>query len=538
MKFCNSIMFNNYKCFKSNTKIENIKRINVFIGKNNSGKTSVLNIIENLKERKMQNIDLKVSIDVDHETIAKELSKSNGNYEYYLHNVTDQSPIFDVQNNIFFDRNSNYRNLFENPYNHVYWAKYGLVFNSVLDSTKIYKISSERDIVPERYLNNLNMDSKGNGITNTLCAYINDSDKDYKKVEIELLKELNAIMRPDCEFETIRIQKLIGDKEERWEIYLKERNELHKLSQMGSGIKTIIMVLVYFIVMYNKNNNFMYLFEELENNLHPALQRRLFNYIYNFVKSHENTILFLTTHSHIAINSFYNHNDASIYHIYRDDKKSKIINIDNNLDKIRILDDLEVKASDIFQSNGIIWVEGPSDRIYIKKWLEIVDSSIKENEHYQFLYYGGKNLKQYGIIEDCSDDEVDKIIDVLLINRNSAIVMDSDIIEEGKEINNTKKRIVDSFNKHGLFNWITDGKEIENYLKADDINNKYGSNLSQIGKYDLFPVYINETYNNFENKKVRFASSMVECMNEKSLDCLDLRKKIMKLATEIKKWNK
>ena len=36
-------------------------------------------------------------------------------------------------------------------------------------------------------------------------------------------------------------------------------------------------------------------------------------------------------------------------------------------DNYDVLDDLGAKASDIFQSNGIIWVEGPSDRIYIKK---------------------------------------------------------------------------------------------------------------------------------------------------------------------------
>ena len=33
-----------------------------------------------------------------------------------------------------------------------------------------------------------------------------------------------------------------------------------------------------------------------------------------------------------------------------------------------MLNDLDVRASDLLQSNGIIWVEGPSDRIYIKRW--------------------------------------------------------------------------------------------------------------------------------------------------------------------------
>ncbi|WP_299011395.1 AAA family ATPase [uncultured Shewanella sp.] len=36
-----------------------------------------------------------------------------------------------------------------------------------------------------------------------------------------------------------------------------------------------------------------------------------------------------------------------------------------------ILNNLGAQGADLLQSNGIIWVEGPSDIIYIKKWLEI-----------------------------------------------------------------------------------------------------------------------------------------------------------------------
>lgn len=57
---------------------------------------------------------------------------------------------------------------------------------------------------------------------------------------------------------------------------------------------------------------------------------------------------------------------------------------------------MDVKASDILQSNGIIWVEGPSDRIYLKRWLELfTPNEYEEGKHYQFLYYGGRLLSQY-----------------------------------------------------------------------------------------------------------------------------------------------
>ena len=41
-----------------------------------------------------------------------------------------------------------------------------------------------------------------------------------------------------------------------------------------------------------------------------------------------------------------------------------------------LVDDLGIKASDILQSNGIIWVEGPSDRIYINKFRTYLHKNI------------------------------------------------------------------------------------------------------------------------------------------------------------------
>ena len=42
----NKIIFEQYKCFKTENVIENIKPINIVIGKNNIGKSSLLDIIE------------------------------------------------------------------------------------------------------------------------------------------------------------------------------------------------------------------------------------------------------------------------------------------------------------------------------------------------------------------------------------------------------------------------------------------------------------------------------------------------------------
>lgn len=88
------------------------------------------------------------------------------------------------------------------------------------------------------------------------------------------------------------------------------------LSRMGSGLKTIILVLLNLLVISEldeyKDKKMVYGFEELENNLHPAMQRKLFEYIYEFAEKNDVQV-FITTHSHVAINAFYDKDDAGYF---------------------------------------------------------------------------------------------------------------------------------------------------------------------------------------------------------------------------------
>lgn len=282
----------------------------------------------------------------------------------------------------------------------------------------------------------------------------------------------------------------------------------------------------------NSSKRYVYGFEELENNLHPAMQRKVFEYLYDFATKNDVTI-FLTTHSHVAINCFYDKSDASMFHIVKNQGKAEVKRIESYLDKAEILADLDVKASDILQANGIIWVEGPSDRIYIKRWLEIfTDNQFKEGQHYQFLYYGGRLLSQYALQEQT------ELISILTTNRNAVIVIDSDKRNQQASINSTKKRIVEEFDTLQMFCWVTKGKEIENYLTAASISERFEKNIKQCGKYALFPDYINRYYKGFTGKKVQFASEMVPFITEENTrGHFDVEEKIKKLYSQIATWN-
>lgn len=70
------IKFEDYKCFKSGC-INNIKPINVIIGKNNIGKSSILDIFEMLySKRKFENTKIILEKELTDEDILRVFGKS------------------------------------------------------------------------------------------------------------------------------------------------------------------------------------------------------------------------------------------------------------------------------------------------------------------------------------------------------------------------------------------------------------------------------------------------------------------------------
>ena len=216
--------------------------------------------------------------------------------------------------------------------------------------------------------------SDGSGATNLIHRYINLSTLDSKLVEKNLLNTLNEIMKDDAFFTDIVVQQIEIDGDTLWEIFLEEELKGRiPLSKSGSGLKTIILVLLnIFLVPVTLNaklSKTIFVFEELENNLHPALQRRLFNYLKDWSIMNKVTVFF-TTHSNIPINLFSSDKNSKIVHLTSNSNGTSSVTSESYQGyNFRVLDDLDVWASDIFQSNGVIWVEGPSDRIYLKKWI-------------------------------------------------------------------------------------------------------------------------------------------------------------------------
>lgn len=539
----------NYKCF-TDIHIDNIKPINIIIGKNNIGKSSVLDIVEGIYGSRTINMNTKIILtkEMDEDVISRVFQKSTsggtigGNHYEFGKKYIGQDISFirksDSSNQIPDDFEKYNPHLTINQID--YWSR---VAHSIdIDQKVTKRILAERNIFPEDNDDNMIVDSNGNGITRFITNFLNRSKYNENLVKNDLLQNLNKIMGDDANFTEIVTQQIDSAEGTKWEIYLREEGKGRiPLSESGSGLKTILMVIVFTILIPNvehkKISQYIFLFEELENNLHPSLQRRLLKYIENLTE--DGAIFFLTTHSNVTLDAYQNNDITNIIHLQKEDSQVKLINITNKIQKNTILNDLGIKASDLLQSNGIIWVEGPSDRVYINNWIKIhKKTNIVEGKDYQCVFYGGR------LLSNLSLEDENELVNLMSVNRNAIIVLDSDKKGNNTPLNKTKKRIIEEAKKQGILVWVTKGREIENYIPELLVKKKYNKENSKcsFGQFQNIEEFIDKLKkgegNKFLRDKINFAKDITnDCNWEDFKNCYDLDKMITKVESKVLDWN-
>lgn len=421
--------------------------------------------------------------------------------------------------------------------------------NNNIRRLKLIKLSADRNLVPEIQNSNRTVSEDGTGATNLLRQYLNVANLPNEVVENDILNALNQIMKPETHFERIMCQEIetTDGPNSKWEVQLVNENGKIPISNSGSGLKTILLVLIKLFLETRETTNYnfeplltntVFIFEELENNLHPAIQRNLFEFLYQWAKEN-NSQIFLTTHSTVPINMFSGRDNVTLTHIKKENNQIITNSALSFIENEYILMSLGVRASDILQSNAVIWVEGPSDRIYINKWIELYSKgTLKENIHYQILFYGGRLLSHLtGKV-----DESNELIQLFRANLHSIIVIDSDKTDSKKRINQTKLRIKKEFMQNQAIVWITQGKEIENYLSRNIFNKVYKVN-KQIGQYEKIDDFLNENSRKknigkyYVTNKASESISIAKEMTREDINILDLETPISTIVKQIKIWN-
>ena len=553
------LTISNYKCFAEPAQgFEIILPMNLIIGRNNSGKSALLDLIQYAVEpfdlTELAHRGRQPQVEIQRPLTADAIRRvfpdntSGGGIPGSSHWEFAQPWITrPITYTIPLDTQARFIRVdpvFPNVVTPELKDALARAMGNPFANMRVRRLAAARQIAPELGSDEMSIKADGGGATTVLQNFINKTDLPSAQVEEKLLAELNAILEPDGRI--LRITTQQDRRNSKWEVYLEEAEKGRvSLSHSGSGIQTIILVLslLYLVPLIEKTvlGKYVFAFEELENNLHPALQRRLLAYLKRFALETGATF-FLTTHSNVAIDIFASDADSQVVHVTHDHTCALARRATTYVAIRGMCDDLDVRASDLLQANGVVWVEGPSDRLYFNRWIDLwSNGELKEGLHYQCIFYGGRLLSHLSATSP--EINVESVVKILRVNRNALVLIDSDKQAPGDDLNATKRRLVGEIEDFGGLAWVTAGREIENYLPPRVLAARFDAEHPEpLGQFETFADYIDRlspgARKSFLRSKSLFAESVIQLIKREDLaDHLDLATRLEAACKVIRGWN-
>lgn len=556
--FKESAKYNDYFLLgegKSITYLPNFNKINIIIGANNSGKSRFMRLLLSSKEEILIDIEnyneyvqlidaiYKASLSIGTSavnsselnsnilSIAKsnleQVSKSRyvalNRYRTSLEQVTEKLQTQYMQKRYYIPTLRTAHSLFQ-------VEKQGVVGNSVTPNipTEYSKIS--KDI----YSNTLNFNysiDKNVDIFTGLLLYKNilNTRNSEKTIRDRFSQFENFLSKHFFEGKQLDIvAKFDKDENEKGKnnselilIHIDGDNTTRKLYELGDGIQAII-ILMYKIFMADTDS--IIFIDEPELNLHPGMQRLFLEQIYsNEELLAKNLTYVISTHSNHFLDLTLEKDNISIYSFSQKnseigkDKQFVIKNV--NRGDNSILRDLGVNNSSVFLANSSIWVEGVSDRNYIKAFLKAYIESeksikaLKEDIDFAFFEYAGSNIEHYIFNDNILEDEkkiILKDINALALSNKIFLLADSDNASGQTAKAERIKRLQNIDKPNFKFQVLQDSREIENLLPnavwekvlfefcnknvikgiEDEIQDKIANTLAKVDALDYSNDYI------------------------------------------------
>ncbi|MGC4043589.1 MAG: AAA family ATPase [Armatimonas sp.] len=289
----------------------------------------------------------------------------------------------------------------------------------------------------------------------------------------------SIVLMPAIDKGYVRIK--IGDEQER------------VISELGDGLQTVI-ILTFLPFVKNEQHERAYVYmDEPEMFLHPSMQRKLLyalstlNFCTFFMTTHSNHLLDITIDlPGVAIFNF----QKSATETFEGNPKVIVKKVDS--DRSSCLELLGVRNSSVFLANSTIWVEGITDRWYLKKMLDSYIEktgkyAYKEDIHYAFVEYGGGCITHWSFLDEGIDTDEDprERIEVEYLCSKAMVIADNDNAADpdnpkGEKANRQmrlKALLGDRFR-------LLEGKEIENALDEEVIR----KTMAELDKRDITDV--------------------------------------------------
>jgi hypothetical protein len=239
------------------------------------------------------------------------------------------------------------------------------------------------------------------------------------------------------------------------------------LKSMGSGIAQMVMLLALLEEDAERSaRGCHYYLEEPELHLHPRLLLRPMAQL----PEYDGAQFFLTSHSSVVLDAAASRGDRVFLFSQGAAGDCTAAPCDGVVEQHAALDALGVSGSALLQANCAVWVEGPSDRLYLRRWLQEAAAeggeSLLEGADYAFVFYGGRVLSHFGF--DAEDAGLADLVPMLAVSRFSAVVMDRDLsgdrpLDELREAKRAILRAAEADPVHRLA-CVSASREVENDL--------------------------------------------------------------------------
>lgn len=300
---------------------------------------------------------------------------------------------------------------------------------------------------------------------------------------------------------------LLMPKQEDEDVHIKIGNDQdHPISQLGDGVQS--MIVLTFPLFENSGKHMLVGIEEPEIYLHPGAQRKLMEVLLDKERKYgfENFQYLITTHSNHFLDLTLDYpEDVIVYESSKIDDSKFEITRKNDENMLGLMESLGVRNSSVFLANCTIWVEGITDRYYLKEYFKVFQENLpedkkrfEEDRHYSFVEYSGGNITHWDFLDE------DEGMVSSQISNNIFLLADTDgyrnKVDDDGELLKKAERIKRLEEKLGEKFYALEAKEIESILTPEVLKKVVLYKEMNNGKVDQKKLkaigFIQEDYKN------------------------------------------
>jgi len=442
-------------------RFQNLGKVNVLCGRNNSGKSTIL--------REIFKQHYKSGVDIPKKVFYKSCNNYLDNaliagpvlgyiqerlFEYYIDIETKcwfLTEIYEMAHYIYIGATEYISTQYSDSHQKITLEEKvkeclqlivnffsGVYFENNNPQTNICYIPSKREIEVTKEIIPLEETSaNGNGILNRLFFYKNQSNDSNQYIIYTKIKDHFRTITSGFDFDiTVNMNNQLQLS------FTNLNNKWITAEECGLGLQDLLIILYFANVGFT-----LVLIDEAETHLHPDMQRRLLA----ILKNETDSQFIISTHSNVFLDSSL---VDRVYHVSFDTK----VNVKDATTRSSILHDLGFSIADNLISDIVILCEGPTDKPVIEEFL--VKMGLLEKYNIKIWPLGGDIMDQ---------------LDLSVFKDNYKIIALLDL-DPGSR--NVRERFKRRCNELGIPVKQLERYSIENYFSLEALKTVFGSQIS------------------------------------------------------------